>query len=70
MHVPFNWVPTLKVIGQIIPRRGRPLPVKRGFHIERTTLFPNRPGNRECARRRKQIAEGRLKAENGLEATS
>lgn len=40
--------------------------VKRGFHVNRTTYHASN-GERECARRRRQIIEGRLRRENGLE---
>jgi len=42
-------------------------PPKRSYHRNRTTQHATN-GERECARRRRQIAEGRLKRENGLEA--
>lgn len=54
-------------MGQPVPlQRGkRPYAIKRAFHKERTTLHTTN-GEQECARRRRQIVCGQLKAENGL----
>lgn len=64
---PAPWPHNGEIVGYITPRRGAPIPVFRGYHTHRT-IYQQPHGKRECARRQRQIAEGRLTAANGLEA--